>query len=103
MIELEKFLSSGGSPSDIRALLAAESSRALMKHIQVQVDVEDGVEGGEEAVKEVEVEVVPMIGRATDEEEEVAAVAVEDTDVTPDELSAVPCLQPSSFVPTDAA
>ena len=75
-----------------------------MKHIQVQVDVEDGVEGGEEAVKEVEVEVVPMIGRATDEEEEVAAaVAVEDTDVTPDELSAVPCLQPSSFVPTDAA
>ena len=48
MIELEKFLSSGGSPSDIRTLLTAERSKAETEYSKGEV-------GGEaEVVLEVD-------------------------------------------------
>lgn len=49
MIELEKFLSSGGSPSDIRTLLGTERSAA-------EIECSKGEVGGEaKAVEEAEV------------------------------------------------
>ena len=72
VIELEKFLSSGGSPNDIRTLLKLECSRAEIEcsveaevnlnvginvevEVKNKVEVEGEVEEEGEAVKEVEI------------------------------------------------
>ena len=76
VIELEKFLSSGGSPNDIRTLLKLECSRAEIEcsveaevnldvRINVEVDMKVEVEGRGEAVEEGEVVLkVDMTGDA---------------------------------------
>ena len=92
VVELEKFLASGGTPSDVRALITAERSKTEIGNVEVEVEVvvEDA------AVKEVE---VVLLVDMTAEADVVATV--EDIEDSLDKISAVP--SPQSSVQTDAA
>lgn len=88
MIELEKFLSSGGSPSDIRTILRTERSKKETHNGQSEGELVGEVEAVEEA--EVMIEVDMRAG--AEEAAAVTVVTVEDREVCPDKTTVVPSL-----------